>query len=663
VTARVLPLGQRERFTYDPNNNVESHTDFNGQTTQFRYDSSNRQVLKILPDATRVATTYTASGQVETQTTTRPNGQIAKIAYRYDTLDRLVQRTTPEGTITYTYDRNGNRASITTATGTTKYAYDELNRLASVTDPQGKQTTYEYDESGNKKRVSYPNNVTTLYAYDDNNRLTRITHQRTDDAQILADYRYTLKANGQREALAEYNSTQASTQDRPDRVSHWSYDDLQRLTEERVELRQPDGSLQLVRTTGFEYDKTGNRLKQREAKGQLSVTTSYVYDANDRLLSESTSDGAVTAYGYDDAGNTVRKSVNAVTGTMVTLYGYDADNRLISAKAGATEATAQVIALYEYDPDGNRVASTLADGTTTKYLVDVNQAHAQVLVENTMAGVAGTQVSYVYGDDLLSLTWDGQRSYYLYDGLGSTRVLSDDAGDATDRYAYTAFGSLEEQRGATSNSYLFAGEQYDPQLNLVNLRARWMAPGTGRFVSQDKYEGQRCQPISLNHYIYANANAANFVDPSGFVTLSEQQVATTVNASLRTGAQASFRVTFRKAGCFAVEALVGEAINAGIYIFLDGLTGLAYVGQTTVDFERRLTQHVQEEKRVVQQVMAKFHIDPKIQGETLRKLEQVIIDIFGTPGARKGKGTLSNDINAANKAKRKLMEGVSHLCK
>ena len=39
------------------------------------------------------------------------------------------------------------------------------------------------------------------------------------------------------------------------------------------------------------------------------------------------------------------------------------------------------------------------------------------------------------------------------------------------------------------NAYMFGGEQYDLDLNLYYLRARWYNQRTGRFVTADKYEG------------------------------------------------------------------------------------------------------------------------------------------------------------------------------
>ena len=43
--------------------------------------------------------------------------------------------------------------------------------------------------------------------------------------------------------------------------------------------------------------------------------------------------------------------------------------------------------------------------------------------------------------------------------------------------------------GGTPNSFLFAGQQYDQNLGLYYLRARYYAPTLGRFLSQDPFAG------------------------------------------------------------------------------------------------------------------------------------------------------------------------------
>ena len=86
---------------------------------------------------------------------------------------------------------------------------------------------------------------------------------------------------------------------------------------------------------------------------------------------------------------------------------------------------------------------------------------------------------------------------------------------STVTYDYDAFGNLIHSTGTTPNNYLFAGEQFDLDLNLYYNRARYLNTSTGRFWSMDVEEGFDRQPLSLHRYLYTGANPVNLIDPSG----------------------------------------------------------------------------------------------------------------------------------------------------
>jgi len=113
------------------------------------------------------------------------------------------------------------------------------------------------------------------------------------------------------------------------------------------------------------------------------------------------------------------------------------------------------------------------------------------------------QVVYSYGDDLISQNRNGTVAFYHYDGLGSTRRLSNAVGVLTDAYDYEAFGETLNKTGSTENAYLFTGEQLDSSLNQYYLRARYYDQGSGRFTQMDGYQGRMGDPVSLHKYLYA----------------------------------------------------------------------------------------------------------------------------------------------------------------
>jgi len=85
------------------------------------------------------------------------------------------------------------------------------------------------------------------------------------------------------------------------------------------------------------------------------------------------------------------------------------------------------------------------------------------------------QAVYTYGNDLISMdSADANSYYYHYDGLGSTRQLTDSAGAVIVSYMYDGFGNLIASSGTSDNPYGFTGEQqFGEADDLVFLRASW----------------------------------------------------------------------------------------------------------------------------------------------------------------------------------------------
>jgi RHS repeat-associated protein len=174
-----------------------------------------------------------------------------------------------------------------------------------------------------------------------------------------------------------------------------------------------------------------------------------------------------------------------------------------------------------YDGDGNRVAKTVTTNgvpTTTSYLVDdLNPTgYAQVVEELSSGGTVERQ--YTYGlqrideNQVLNGVWTP--SFYGYDGGGNVRQLTNVAGTVTDSYEYDAFGNKFTVSCTTPNNYLYRGEQYDPDLGLYYLRARYYNPISGRIVSRDPLDGQLTDPKSLHEYLDAGGDLVDALDPT-----------------------------------------------------------------------------------------------------------------------------------------------------
>jgi len=85
-------------------------------------------------------------------------------------------------------------------------------------------------------------------------------------------------------------------------------------------------------------------------------------------------------------------------------------------------------------------------------------------------------------------------------------------GTETDTYTYDAWGNLVERTGSTSNTRLFVGEELDPDLGLINLRARQYRPETGRFVTIDPLD-KPALPVSKGADTRAAQEIASVADP------------------------------------------------------------------------------------------------------------------------------------------------------
>jgi RHS repeat-associated protein len=417
--------------------------------------------------------------------------------YDYDGRDRLTKRTDMLGTgitqttraIEYGYDAASNQTSVTTASGTTTYSYDERNRLDLVKLNGILQADYDYDAASRLIKTTFGNNTEEVRIYDTLNRLKELTSKRTTDNVLLSKYVYTLDKVGNRKTATETVNGQ-------NRSLAYTYDDLYRLTDEVI-TDVTNGN----RTSGYEYDAVGNR----RSKTINGVKTTYTYDANDRLLNEKVNGATTVSYSYDNNGSTLTKTENGVT----TTYTWNDEKRMVSVTVGNTQQVE-----YTYNDQGIRVSSKV-NGVETRYLLDEGLL-ANVWEE--YATNSAVQASYVYANDLITQIQASQMSYYLVDGLGSTRLLNDAQGQVLNSYSYEAFGQTTGESGSTRNNYQYAGEQFDEILGNYYLRQRFYAMSSGRFGRMDDYEGNRNEPLSLNKYIYGSQNSINFIDPSGFTS-------------------------------------------------------------------------------------------------------------------------------------------------
>jgi RHS repeat-associated protein len=333
----------------------------------------------------------------------------------------------------------------------------------------------------------------------------------------FASWAYTYNDRGQR----------LSSRDITTRIAAYGYDDASRLVSETI-TGDPGGA-SFNGVLSYSLDGASNRLSRMSTLTTLGAQ-SFTYNANDEISADT----------VDANGNTITSGGHT--------YAYDFEDRLVSKDGGAVT--------IQYDCDGNRVAKTVG-GVTTKYLVDdLNPTSYLQVLEELVGGAVQTR--YTYGTRIVSQTRNVSStpvaSYYGFDAHGNITFLTDSTGAVTDSYDHDAWGILVASTGSTPNTRLFAGEEVDPDVGLINLRARQYTATTGRFRTIDPMDvvtngtprdaeitnaiarvvqpqirsaleiaapdrgvlGERAfAPLSLNRYLYGSGDPVTFVDPTG----------------------------------------------------------------------------------------------------------------------------------------------------
>jgi RHS repeat-associated protein len=272
-------------------------------------------------------------------------------------------------------------------------------------------------------------------------------------------------------------------------VVSYVYDGLYRLTRAAHSTGE---------TFEYAYDAVGNRTAYTRTLGAQVVTT-YTYDAANRLTAVNGQ-----AYTWDANGNLLNDGSKD--------YVYDQANRLTNINANGLSWSAS------YNGDGARLRE-VTNGAPTTYTLDpsasseqaLNAGLVQVLAQQDASGVT----TYLYGVARIGEEQPTGWAYHLSDALGSVRQLVDDAAQVTLARGYMPYGEPLWSVGSGSSAYGYTGEDWNTTTQLVFLRARYMQPGLGMFLSHDPQEGDAEQPATMNGWNYAAGNPVNRVDPTG----------------------------------------------------------------------------------------------------------------------------------------------------
>jgi len=241
----------------------------------------------------------------------------------------------------------------------------------------------------------------------------------------------------------------------------------------------------------YTYDAVGNRLTESTAAG----VDTYTYNINNQLSTVND-----TEYAYDQYGNLRYDGVKSFT--------YDNADRLTQVfdQSDITQYA------YTYDGMGNLLkefSNNLPTQTskTLTYSLDIAGGLSQVLSDGSN--------TYTYGYNRIAQMNDDVTGYFLGDALGSVRQVIDDNSEIVLSREYAPFGDTLASLGSYETDFGYTGELTDGT-GLINLRARYYDPSTGRFLTRDSWAGDLRTPATLVKWLYANSNPVMYTDPSGY---------------------------------------------------------------------------------------------------------------------------------------------------
>jgi YD repeat-containing protein len=263
----------------------------------------------------------------------------------------------------------------------------------------------------------------------------------------------------------------------------------------------------------YEHDAVGNPTGMLESGGDR---VTWTYDATDRLTREQRSGPSAydTTYTYDPLGNRLVKDASGA----LTTSTYDLANQLVTSQDAnghddvhvrsgrepahrrAAHRPADDDHLGRPEPPDRRASARRQRGhqhlPLRRTALQQTRAASHDKIPLGRQQLPGRnrrrdEIQAVYTNEpqpygnLISQYRKGPTlwlpSYYHYDALGSTRVLTDDAGDVSDTYVYDAWGNELAFSGSTINPLRWVGQvgyYWDESHGRFYIRARVYEPVT-----------------------------------------------------------------------------------------------------------------------------------------------------------------------------------------
>jgi RHS repeat-associated protein len=498
---------------YDDSGKLIEVDDANGNRTLFGYDTTNNTQTVI--DRLGYTNTYVYDLRGNVIVQTNQLGQITTMAYddnNNKTNEVTFLNGAPYATNSYVYDTNLNlMLSSTDPLGhTSTFAYDQYGELTNSTDADGNPTTNTYDSHGNLTGTSDALGDTTANFYQNSlmfgsqDALGTITTNYYDPTTdnligtatlssgvILSSNTFTYDANDNRLTSTVWRKVNGSW---TAATTTYIYDAMNRVTQ----TINPDGG-----TNTVVYDPTG---KQQFTIDPLGNTNSYTYDALGQLIQTTYPDGTTESSAYDANGNRISSTDQE---GRVTTYVYDALNRLVETiypdnttnttvyddvgRVAQTIDARGTITAFAYDAAGRRLAVTNAVGLTEQNISSYSYDNNGNQITFTDAnGHTTTNVFDALNRQVEVLFPDGTTNSTGYDADGRSVAQTNQDGFVT-LFGYDGAGRLISVTNALNK---VTGYQYDEagneiaQVDALNRTNTYTYDGMGRKIGHTLPGGQ-----------------------------------------------------------------------------------------------------------------------------------------------------------------------------
>jgi YD repeat-containing protein len=357
------------------------------------------------------------------------------------------------------YHDNGNLLSATQALPTgnrvTQWAYNGDRQVTDVVHPTGRIDRFRYNDAGRLVRTGNALNEFVDRSFDIPS-LTE-THQSTRRVPVVSGGNPAASTSGafSSHAVRGCDDQVCAVLGNNGQETQFVYDGNRNVVG-RIETVAPG----ITRSTSFQYDAQ-NRLSQvnaadggitrhrYDAQGMLwqvedprQLVTTYTYNGFGQVLTRTSPDTGVTTYSYDSAG---RLATETLANGLVFSYTWDALDRLLSRTSGSsTESFAHDTATYGI----GRLHQAISPGGSVTYAYN---ADGQISSQGTMVGSSGTySVAWAYdaAGRLTQMTYpNGMRLSYGYDAYGRVSSVS------TNRSSWSTLASHFLYQPATDQRY------------------------------------------------------------------------------------------------------------------------------------------------------------------------------------------------------------------